>query len=154
LQYTFVKWSNCNCGAEINYYITQDGGHSWPGGTQTAIGDPPSTFISANDLMWDFFQLHSLTCDSTTAIEESILNIENGAAYPNPTSSSITVFCKNRSSLTIYNSYGNIVVNENGLPEGNKIINISKLPDGIYFIKLEQLNAVPVNHKIIKLSKN
>ena len=32
-QYTQVQWSNGDCAAEIQLYITRDGGHSWPGGT-------------------------------------------------------------------------------------------------------------------------
>ncbi|MDA0732920.1 MAG: hypothetical protein O2837_08720 [Bacteroidetes bacterium] len=62
-QYTFKKWTNCNCSSEIHYYITQDGGHSWPGGIQTNTGDPTSSFINANNLMWDFFQQHTLNCN-------------------------------------------------------------------------------------------
>ena len=36
-QYTFVKWTSCDCDSEILHYITRDGGHSWPGGVQNNI---------------------------------------------------------------------------------------------------------------------
>jgi polyhydroxybutyrate depolymerase len=48
-------------GAEVVLVVIEDGGHTWPGMT------PPASFmgksamnISANDLMWDFFQKHKL----------------------------------------------------------------------------------------------
>jgi len=57
---TVVRWHECDRQQEMLLYMTQGGGHSWPGGTGSDIGDPPSTTISANDLMWDFFQQHNL----------------------------------------------------------------------------------------------
>jgi polyhydroxybutyrate depolymerase len=59
-QFMHRKWSGCNGGNDIEQYVTQDGGHSWPGGKQTVLGDPVSNFINANDLMWTFFQQYSL----------------------------------------------------------------------------------------------
>ncbi|MEZ4722102.1 MAG: PHB depolymerase family esterase [Flavobacteriales bacterium] len=57
----FDFWSNSNCAdsSEIQFYITNDGGHSWPGGTQPRKkADTPSTVIDANELMWEFFKSH------------------------------------------------------------------------------------------------
>ncbi len=62
LDYTLVSWRNCDCGSEINYYISTDGGHSWPGGTSPPLGDPVSSVLNANDLMWNFFQEHDINC--------------------------------------------------------------------------------------------
>ncbi|RZL44805.1 MAG: phospholipase [Pedobacter sp.] len=59
--YKFTKWSNCIGNNTIQYYLTTDGGHAWPGGLQgSAIGDNPSKVINANDLLWDFFQQYQL----------------------------------------------------------------------------------------------
>ena len=48
-----VRYEECDENATVELYVVQDGGHTWPGtnGTQE---------ISANDLMWDFFQTHPL----------------------------------------------------------------------------------------------
>ncbi len=54
-------------------YVTQDGGHSWPGADQTLVGDPPSKYINATDLMWSFFQQYSLDCDPRTDINTATL---------------------------------------------------------------------------------
>jgi polyhydroxybutyrate depolymerase len=60
-QYTFTKWSSCENDATIEYYLTQDGGHAWPGGLKSrSAADNPSTVINANDLLWEFFQRYEL----------------------------------------------------------------------------------------------
>lgn len=61
-EYKFTKWSDCSDDVTIEYYLTQDGGHGWPGGLPggTENSDTPSTVINANDLLWDFFQQYQL----------------------------------------------------------------------------------------------
>jgi polyhydroxybutyrate depolymerase len=59
--YTFFKWSDCLNQVNINYYLTKDGGHAWPGGSAGSVmGDTPSRVINANDLLWEFFQQYQL----------------------------------------------------------------------------------------------
>ncbi len=64
--YTQVVWRDCDCQSELQLFLTRDGGHSWPSGRATPIGDPVSTHINANNLMWEFFQDYSLSCSATT----------------------------------------------------------------------------------------
>lgn len=45
----------CSGGAQVKLCVTETGGHSWPGGAKPRGGPPPSQAISANDMMWDFF---------------------------------------------------------------------------------------------------
>ncbi|MBC7850426.1 MAG: phospholipase [Chitinophagaceae bacterium] len=60
-QFLHSKWSDCNQNTSIEYYLTQDGGHGWPGGLPGgANSDIPSTYINANDLLWAFFQKYQL----------------------------------------------------------------------------------------------
>lgn len=48
-------WCDLHAGATpVKLCVTATGGHSWPGGAK-ARGEAPSTAVSANDLMWDFF---------------------------------------------------------------------------------------------------
>lgn len=57
--YLFTEWNTCAESTAIKYYLTEDGGHSWPGGEKgTFFADPPSTALNATDLIWDFFQEH------------------------------------------------------------------------------------------------
>lgn len=46
--------TDCAGGARVQVCVTADGGHSWPGGPAMR-GKTPSQAISANDLMWRFF---------------------------------------------------------------------------------------------------
>jgi len=60
-QYKEIQWLNAASEPLIVYYLTKDGGHSWPGGDQVRPGAAlPSTVIDANDLIWAFFKQYSL----------------------------------------------------------------------------------------------
>lgn len=50
-------YTGCEGNAEVKLCVTDVGGHSWPGASKTR-GEPASTAISANDVMWDFFMRH------------------------------------------------------------------------------------------------
>ncbi len=47
-------YSPCQGRAEVQLCVTEAGGHSWPGARKTR-GEPASQAISANEVMWDFF---------------------------------------------------------------------------------------------------
>lgn len=48
---------SCKAGSNLQLCVTESGGHSWPGGKKPSplAGGTPSTAISADDVMWDFF---------------------------------------------------------------------------------------------------
>jgi polyhydroxybutyrate depolymerase len=48
----------CRGGTRVQSCVTESGGHSWPGGTKARAAESPSTAISANDVMWEFFSRH------------------------------------------------------------------------------------------------
>jgi len=59
-KYTLTQWLNCKNSA-IQIYLTEDGGHSWPGGDKVRAGaDAISDAIVANDVIWSFFQQYKL----------------------------------------------------------------------------------------------
>jgi polyhydroxybutyrate depolymerase len=52
------RFETCKSSTRVQLCVTDSGGHSWPGGKKPssfAGGSDPSTAISANDVMWDFF---------------------------------------------------------------------------------------------------
>ncbi len=51
-------YSPCRNDSSVALYTIVGGGHAWPGGRGTVIGDEPSRSISATDVMWDFFAAH------------------------------------------------------------------------------------------------
>lgn len=60
---TLVRY-RCPGNADVDFYRIEGGGHSWPGSEFSASIDfivGPTTFsISANDVMWEFFEQHPL----------------------------------------------------------------------------------------------
>ena len=48
-------------GAEVVLFVIENGGHTWPGRPSRArfLG-PSTTDVSANDLMWEFFEKHPM----------------------------------------------------------------------------------------------
>ena len=59
--YTFTEWKDRNGKVAIDLYLTQDGGHSWPGGLKPRPqADPLSEYLNATDLLWSFFQNYKL----------------------------------------------------------------------------------------------
>ena len=60
-----TTYAPCTGGSEVQLYSIVGEGHEWPGGptlprSLTRDLGPQSTAISANDLMWSFFQAHPL----------------------------------------------------------------------------------------------
>jgi len=57
--FDYTSWTGGPDSSEVLWYMSHDGGHSWPMGTApTRNSDAPSTKLNANELMWDFFQKH------------------------------------------------------------------------------------------------
>ena len=50
-------YTACTDGVQVQLCVTETGGHSWPGASAGRAGkEPASQALSANDLMWEFFQ--------------------------------------------------------------------------------------------------
>jgi polyhydroxybutyrate depolymerase len=59
--YILKEWSNCENNVVIQYYLTRDGGHAWPGGTKSrTMADEPSKVVNANELIWNFLKQYKL----------------------------------------------------------------------------------------------
>jgi polyhydroxybutyrate depolymerase len=50
---TYYQWSDCLGAAKIQLYVTENGGHTWPGADDNVD-------INASELIWKFFSRHSL----------------------------------------------------------------------------------------------
>lgn len=52
---------NCPNGRAVELIALKDNGHAWPGGEKgSRRGDKPSESLNATDVIWSFFQRHSL----------------------------------------------------------------------------------------------
>jgi polyhydroxybutyrate depolymerase len=143
-----VTWTGCNCNSAIEYYITHDGGHSWPGGNSTAIGDPVSQYLSANDLMWDFFQQHPLCM--TTSINQANISKPKIEVYPNPAQNRISVSSKGNpiNRIVIQNIMGEVLIAKD-FPGSSTIgIDLKELESGFFLIQII-LSAEKISKKMI-----
>lgn len=60
---TVYRWTDCQGSAEIEFYLIDNGGHTWPGGPDRGPDSPggiTNQDISASELIWKFFSRHSL----------------------------------------------------------------------------------------------
>ncbi len=152
--YTHIRWSDCDCMYEQQFYITTDGGHSWPGGMQTIIGDPPSEVINANDLMWDFFQLYSLECETSATKILSEIGSEI-FIFPNPATEYINVRLgqgnPQEGILQLFGTNGRMLFHKKTGDHFNQI-DLRGLAPGLYFIRFQN-GRVTVSEKFVKLSR-
>lgn len=67
---TRKTWSGGKDGSEVVLIEIENGGHTWPGMKPIVALLGESTMdISANDLMWEFFQRHPLQSATSTKAE-------------------------------------------------------------------------------------
>jgi polyhydroxybutyrate depolymerase len=64
--YSLTRYVGCAGGTEVELYAVAGEGHEWPGGPKmpsviTSVLGPQSDAVSANALMWAFFQAHLLS---------------------------------------------------------------------------------------------
>lgn len=51
-----TTWDGCLGGVEVQYYVIDGGGHTWPGAPDTHLLGPTNQEIDASKVMWDFFE--------------------------------------------------------------------------------------------------
>lgn len=144
-EYKHIQWSNCDCKTEINFYITEDGGHSWHGGPSNPFGDAPSQYINANELMWEFFQKYSLDCGILSTTEQKNNKIK---LYPNPAKKTVNIESENKFdnlSVRIYAPTGQILKEE----KNTATIDIENFPKGILLFEI-QIDGITSMHKVVK----
>lgn len=134
IEYARIVWDNCDCNTSIEYYLTQDGGHSWPGGVESEFGDPVSEYINANDLMWSFFEQYTLSCDQSLSLIETPLEKQLVKVYPNPTTGTLILVGKQISHVIVYNIAGQLYLDMEIFPSDMLNIDLSDHPKGNYFI--------------------
>jgi hypothetical protein len=132
--------------------------YTWnPGGTGSTIAVTPSVntnyTISATD---------ANNCTNTAIFTQSV-QICSGisqnslisyqlSVYPNPNNGEFTISMNSISenmNVEIYNSLGQIVINEKVNTQSKKI-NMSQIPNGIYILKLKENNSVISTRKLVK----
>jgi polyhydroxybutyrate depolymerase len=145
---TVVAWRECACGAEMRLHITADGGHSWHGGSGTPIGDPPSTTVSANDLMWAFFQEHPLTCSPGTHVRgnRSSASID---VYPNPAGERFRIAGMACARIVVRDALGRIVLEHTGPPTDSTELSVPEGWSGVHLLELHATHGAVHHRRIV-----
>lgn len=139
-EYTYTRSYDCACLSEVQYYITADGGHSWPGGNPTAIGDDPSEYIDATSMMWDFFTQHTLECNVIDGVDD-ILKNERVKVYPNPSNGIFNVAISENDkviNMRLFSPEGKYIAIKSQQTE----LDLSHLSVGIYLLKVTTMEGV------------
>ena len=90
----------------------------------------------------------SLTCNSILSIDDFKKNGLNINIFPNPANEYFEIEINETAQLTIYNSLGSKVV-EQELIKGNNIINTYNFKSSIYFLDIKNNNQEVISKKII-----
>lgn len=56
-----VRYLGCDDEVDVLFYTIAGGGHTWPGGSPIDVVGKTATSISADQMMWDFFNRYSLS---------------------------------------------------------------------------------------------
>ena len=132
---TVIRWHDCACGHEVITYMTQDGGHSWPGGLQTGgIGDPPSAVINANELMWDFFQQYTLDCIPMDLPAQDVAH-PMIYVFPQPAHGRVQITGPLLVEITVIDARGRMVHTQRSAPASSITCDLSALAPGRYALR-------------------
>ena len=153
------RWSDCDDGSEVVVYLTSDGGHSWPGGNPGTPGaDPPSSAISASDMMWEFFAQHTLTgtSDSPEYFPAREPEFMLHPVFPNPFNSELTLTLSGFTRdvrISLHNLLGQeVAVIHDGLLSSTQLHYAAppSLASGLYFIRASSIEFSTIQ-KIVLL---
>jgi polyhydroxybutyrate depolymerase len=134
LTYDHFKYSNCNCNAVIEQYVSYDGEHSWPGGLASG-GTTVSNQFSATYLMWQFFQKYTTACQKTRV--KNIPEKSQIQAFPNPFQDKIQLTGNyDNVQCTLINGHGQVVWCGKNIEQQN----FSHLSKGLYLLQINTLN--------------
>lgn len=123
-------YSGGTCGAEVQLYVVENGGHTWPG-APVNIGVTSQDF-NASVVVWEFlsrYDLESLACPLSVPAAPPLVF----SCSPNPTDGrlEITGNVEPGTELLVVNATGQHVVQQVlGLPPHN--LDLSALPVGVY----------------------
>lgn len=57
-------WTGCGGGADVQLYVIEGGGHSWPGSEVSVAAEamigPTTRSVRADELIWEFFRDHPM----------------------------------------------------------------------------------------------
>ncbi len=146
---TGIRWINEESKNNIVFFLTDVGGHSWPGGEPSWA--TPSNVISATDLMWDFFkrELPEVIELPTSLIQHSDIKMDF-SIYPNPAKDYLRITGNYDNGILQVWSVQGILYNSYQVNQAEETsINISNLRNGIYFLTLITREGIAMHKQLL-----
>ncbi len=144
-----ITWSDCAMGAEVQFYIIQDGGHSWPGAFPIATLGNTNQDFSASAAIWEFFSRF----EHPNPAEGSLVNTEGFATAqaiqisPNPFQDMLLVEGQIE-GLELYNQVGQLLRTQQ-FDSNNAMLDTDDLAAGVYLLSVTTKAGKRV-YKVIK----
>ena len=135
----------CDNSTEVVLFRVNGGEHTWPG-VALPIG-VTNQDIDGSGEVWKFFRKHQLSFSQPTGIAYDHKRINAFMAYPNPIENHLVIIPKNPSTLTLYNSQGQLLLNKE--INHTYTLNTSRLSKGIYFLNATNEKGV-YSQKVMK----
>ncbi len=127
----------CAQQSEVVLLKVIDGGHTWPGSTNSGFGNT-NRDINASQEIWDFFNRFSLSGNPNAAGEvDKMLNIR---VFPNPASKTLVVTLPQESALQnatlwLFDSQGRVALQQ-AVPDTTVELYVGDLPSGVYILEI------------------
>ncbi|MFM9951324.1 MAG: T9SS type A sorting domain-containing protein [Saprospiraceae bacterium] len=123
--------------SEVVLLKVVDGGHTWPGSTNSGFGNT-NRDINASQEIWNFFNRFSLSGSPNASGEADKLH--DVRAFPNPASETLFVTLPQESvlqnaTLRLFDSQGRVVLQQ-AVPDSVVELYVGDLPSGVYMVEV------------------
>ena len=147
-------YTDCDCGADIQFYKIINGGHTWPGvalPAQEGLLGETNEDIHASFELWNFFRRYS-RCNGTVVgtleadLAEPVLDL-----FPNPTAANLFIESNQLiAEITIHELTGRQVLRESRINLKKIELPLSTLNNGVYLIGVLTISGDYSTRKLIK----
>lgn len=133
-------------GLAQGFALTSDGGYIVTGYTKFGlIAQQSDIYVVKTDSL-------GIVSDNTVGFEDVIVKKSDVSLSPNPFSSQTTLYTNTllkNATVTVYNSFGQIVKQINNIFGNTAVLHRTNLPEGLYFILLEEGDKIIASEKIV-----
>lgn len=146
---TKVTWTGCDADAEVQFYIVENGGHTWPGAFPVATLGVTNQDFAASPTIWEFFSRfqHPNPTAGTLLDTDTFGAVQNIEISPNPFQDILRVEGEVK-ELELYNQIGQLLQRE-VFYGSDAFLSTTDLTAGIYLLAVTT-KAGKRTYKVIK----
>lgn len=131
-----ITWTGCDADAEVQFYIIEGGGHSWPGAFPVATLGNTNQDFSASATIWEFFNRfqHPNPADGTLVNAEEFAAAQAITISPNPFQNFVQIEGEVQ-RVELYNQVGQLLQTQQ-FNASNARIETADLAAGLYLLSV------------------